>query len=156
MDGAIHRGRDDRRQESTGTNRFTRLVADDYVRLTDCARAKGRTITAIARTAIREYLQRYEDQQESERESKYAAQVQASTNRTCSLLAKVAIDVRAMYRFLGDVEDMHAQIEQCRAMAIHEISRRLTPDERTVLDGIPPRCWSRRTVQRVYQAVSDI
>ncbi len=115
---------------------YTRLVADDYVRLTDCARAKGLTITAIARTAIREYLQRYEDRQESDRESKYAVQVQASTNRICSLPAKVAIDVRAMYRFLGELEDMQVQIEHCRAMAIHEISRRLTPGEKAVLDGM--------------------
>lgn len=119
-----------------GPTVYTRVVANDYVRLTDCARAKGRTITAIARTAIREYLQRYEDQQEADRESKYAAQVQASTNRICSLLAKVAIDVRAMYRFLGELEDMQEQIEHCRAVAIHEISRRLTPDEKTVLDGM--------------------
>lgn len=107
----------------------TRLNTEELTAFRDLASSRGLTSGQLLRVAAREYLARLKRQAGSEADSECAAQLKASTNRICALLAKVAIDVRAIYRFLGELEDMTEQIERCRAAAAHDISRALTPAE---------------------------
>lgn len=105
----------------------TRLLDCDHLRFQQMAKLHEMSETAFARQAILHYIDLVEQKQVDRIESMYVQQMRSSTNRICALLSKVAMDVRAMYFFLGEDEPEH--MEQWRNKARKLINKTLTQEE---------------------------
>ena len=114
----------------------TTLGPEDMKRFHDTAVLRGVKYVNLAREAIVFYLDHQDRQEEIVRENIYSRSVKQSTNRICAMLSKVAVDTRAIYAFLADLEGDPQRMMQCRAAAIKQISKVLTDGEREVAEGM--------------------
>jgi hypothetical protein len=105
----------------------TRLAPRDYQRLKRLAQQCKVPVTQIVRDAVLEFLARSDQAHKDEIEGVYSKQLKGSTNRICSLLAKLAIDNRAVYLFLNEIDASGELMRSCRAQACKLI--RVPPDE---------------------------
>lgn len=114
----------------------TRLCTDDLLKFRQIAAARRLTLAQLLRDAALDYLRRIEQNELNDVESIYSQQLRASTNRVCSLLAKVGIDAHATLLFLAELEDSAESVANCRARAAKKIHAALTPDEKNAADAI--------------------
>jgi hypothetical protein len=105
----------------------TRLAPDDHLRFQQLSKMQQLSETEFVRQALLYFMQHLEQGSLNEAESIYAQQIKSSTNRICALLSKVAMDVRAVYFFLG--EDEAEKMEHFRNQARKVINKTLTKDE---------------------------
>jgi hypothetical protein len=122
----------------------TTLCPDDLHRFNDMRTARGITSTELARQAIIFFLDHAHTPQSEAMEARYIQALKQSTNRICALVSKVAIDTRAVYRYLGELDGNPDHIVECRNKAVVQITRVLTDSERRAADEIskaarPPR-----------------
>jgi hypothetical protein len=102
----------------------TRLGTSDLFRFRQCATARGAHEAALLREAVLYYLDNFEQSELNRIESVYAAQLKSSTNRICAMLAKIAMDARAPYFFVG--EDDPDGIRRCREQSGQQINKALS------------------------------
>lgn len=112
---------------SNTPNIRTRLNPDDHLRFQQLCKTQDISETAFVRRALLYYMQHVEQDSLNRTESIYAQQIKSSTNRICALLSKVAMDVRAIYFFLGEDEPEH--MEQWRNKARKLINKTLSQEE---------------------------
>lgn len=110
----------------------TRLTPSHYQRLRTLSQIQRRSMSQVVRTSLIQYLEQQDHSQRADLESIYAAQLRASTNRICALLAKSALDSRAVYLFLGDLDDSGAKMRQCRDLAAKQITANPVSQEGTI------------------------
>lgn len=122
----------------------TRLHDTDHFRFQQLAKLFEVSETQFARQAILYYLDRVEQDQLDRIESDYSRQLKSSANRICALLSKIAMDVRAIYFFLG--EDEPHTMEKWRNMARKLVNKTLTQEE---LD------LAQRIAVRVHDAINE-
>ena len=114
----------------------TTLSQSDLLRFNELAGARRMKQTDLAREAIRFYLDNFQSEERSKGDAIVAHALRQSTNRICAMLSKVAIDTRAIYRFLGELEGEPERINECRAAAAKQIAQSLTAAERAVADSM--------------------
>lgn len=105
----------------------TRLLESDMSRFREFVAKQDTNEASFARQALLFYMDALDRDELNRIESVYSQQVKSSTNRICALLSKVAMDVRAIYFFLGEDEPEH--MEQWRNKARKLINRTLTQEE---------------------------
>jgi len=102
----------------------TRLLAKDMTRFQEVAKKQGLTGSQLLRTIVVDYLDRVDREEYSERlaeaEGLYAKQLKASTERICSLMAKIGIEVHGVVEFLAMVDGG----EEAMAAALSKSSKR--------------------------------
>lgn len=114
----------------------TRLTYDDLSQFRELAAGSGLPVSTFLRQIVLDYLERRKQEQVNEVESIYAQQLRGSTNRICSLMAKVAIDAHAILLFLAEIEDSEARAAQCREIAARKIRAALTPEEDRAIEAV--------------------
>ncbi|MDQ5937107.1 MAG: hypothetical protein QG574_4466 [Cyanobacteriota bacterium erpe_2018_sw_21hr_WHONDRS-SW48-000092_B_bin.40] len=107
----------------------TRLLATDTARFQGIAERKGVTGSQLLREIIVDYLEREDRESYAERlaeaESKYAKQLKASTERICSLMAKIGIEVHAVVEFLAMVDGGEAAMAEALSKSSKRIEKGL-------------------------------
>jgi hypothetical protein len=116
----------------------TRLAREDRRKFERIASEKGMKLSELMREAALAYIERYEAEEPegSKKESVYAQQLKASTNRICALVSKMAIDAHATLLFLSNLEQDAKLAAECRAQAINKIRQQLTAEEKQVFESI--------------------
>jgi hypothetical protein len=114
----------------------TSLAADDLKRFHEMSTARGIKAADLARIAIVFYLEHVNTPQGELMEARYVQAVKQAANRICAMLSKVAIDTRAIYRYLGELEGDPQRMLDCRNLAVQQITRVLTDSERRMADSI--------------------
>lgn len=116
----------------------TRLTESDLDRFRTYSRLRGLPPSELARRAIVAFLDAEEQNEQLARELIWVRHVKSSTTRICALLSKVAIDVRAIYFFLCDLDGPEStrKMRRIRAAALEQISRVLTDAEKAVSEEL--------------------
>lgn len=116
----------------------TRLSDADTQRFRLYADAHHMQPSEMAREAIIFFMDFHDHKLQVRQERTLSEQLQASTNRICALLAKVAIDVRAIYLCLAELDgiDSRNRMAGYRQAALKQISRVLTEAEKRVSEEL--------------------
>jgi hypothetical protein len=126
-----------RQKRFRGDQIVTTLTSSDYVRFSQVCQSRQISLSTLAREAIVAYLDRMQSAETEEVEAEYVRTMKSCTNRICAMISKVAIDTRAIFRFLGDLEDEGPdRMLECRAAAARQISQALTASERAVAESM--------------------
>lgn len=112
----------------------TRVLPADEERFDQMARDLNLSRASLLREAMLYYMDAFEQGQLNQIEKVYAEQLAKSTNRICSLLAKMGVDVRTIYRVLAT--DAAETFEEQRSLASKQIVSALTPEEKAAMDAM--------------------
>ena len=96
--------------------------------------ASNFTAADWVREACLEKLDRESREETAEVEGIFAKTLWRAINRVCSMLAKIAIDVHAIYLFLAKVD--RAQMDDSTNIARKYLGQKLTPDETKIADNM--------------------
>jgi hypothetical protein len=110
----------------------TRLSTADRLRIRQIADARAISEAQLMREIINDYLHRL-DQNDLERVGKdFTSKFDSVINRLCSLLARIAIDSRAVFNVMSTITD-ETEIQACRNAAIRDTQRKLERDHWTLV-----------------------
>jgi hypothetical protein len=115
----------------------THLTNDDLMEFKRLAHVTGVTETQLAREAILAFLDSHKQGSVTRAESLHSQEVRVAANRICALLAKVAMDTRAVYWYISDGDQV--SIEKLRRQAGQYISKALAPEEGEVARSMSQR-----------------
>lgn len=96
----------------------------------------GKSMSQVMREALVDYLQRADASALKEHDDQLFSELRKCTNRICSLLAKLGIDVSVMSSFMYRGLNEHAQeiYKDSYTTAVKRLKSRLTPDEMQIRD----------------------
>jgi hypothetical protein len=110
----------------------TRLSTGDRLRIRQIADARAVSEAQLVREMIIDYLHRV-DQNDLERVGKdFTSKFDSVVNRLCSLLARIAIDSRAVFNLMGTMAD-EIDIQESRNAAIRDTQKKLERDHWTLV-----------------------
>jgi phenylalanyl-tRNA synthetase beta subunit len=113
------------------------------------------TTSELARIAILDYLERAKCPHADALANDVLAEMRTIGHRMIAFSSKIAIDVRALYRFFGDTdEETVEQMTMYRTKAIAQISKVLHPREIQMSEQMS-RLARRRTATEELQAADD-
>lgn len=128
------------RRKSRHTTFYTALDVNSAEKLQAMAMSNGQTYSEFLRMAVLDYMKRVEEQKQTaeDREPILAEQLRKSTNRICSLLAKTAIDVNMVARYIWETADDEGRelYEQCQVKAIKRVRQQSTAAEKQIAEGL--------------------
>ena len=104
------------------------------------ARKNNVTKSQFIRWAVLNYIKHQEKSEASaeQRELQLADQLKKATNRICALLAKAAIDVNSVARYIYETVDDEGKyvFHECHEKAVKRVQQRLSKGEQMVVDGL--------------------
>jgi hypothetical protein len=115
----------------------THLTDADLIEFKSLARVTGVSESQLAREAILAFLDANRQGRSARIESAHAQEVKTATNRICAMLAKLAMDTRAVYWYVSDGD--RQTIDKLRQQAGQFISKALVPEEAEVAQRMLPR-----------------
>lgn len=118
---------------------YVGLASEDRKRLAEIAKAQGKTKTDVARKAIIEYLDRVENRDAAEDESKVATAIKRMENRIAGLMARSAIDIGTIYQVLwlrSDPAKRKELFDKSRAFSIQRLNKKLEAEEVQIKERI--------------------
>lgn len=98
----------------------------------------GKAQSQVFCEALVDYLQRVDGGMAQAREDEVIAELKKCTNRTCSMLARLGIDVSVMSSFMyeGLNDEGKKQYSEAYRKGVRRIRAKLTPDENEVRDQL--------------------
>jgi len=128
------------KQNREATTLYTSFDSATADKLQSMAKARGQTNAEFVRAAVLDYMKRLEKASQSaeQRELALAEQLKKSTERICSLLAKTAIDINLVARYIWETADDDGQemYTECHQKAIKRVRQKPTRDEDDIAKGI--------------------
>lgn len=114
----------------------TRLDRESMQKFRKVVQRSGKTTTEFAREAILFYLDYLENEGDRERDSSYKDDLRRSTNRICSLLAKVALDTATLAHFIhATMDDVGKdQFKEAYQNAVKRVKSRISRTEREIVE----------------------
>lgn len=98
----------------------------------------GKSSTQIAREAILFYLQYQQNPELISTEKTYREDLKKSTNRMCSLLAKIALDLSTLSHFMFEsMDDLGKEtFKESYQNAVKRVKARVNKVEKEILDSL--------------------
>jgi hypothetical protein len=114
----------------------TRLDRESMRKFKKLVEKSGKTTTEIARDAILFYMEHLETEDSREKESTYKDDLKKSTNRICSLLAKVALDTATLAHFMHSTMDDVGkdQFKEAYQNAVKRVKARISRTEKEIVE----------------------
>jgi len=114
----------------------TRLDKESQEKYRKLVQKSGKTSTEVAREAILFYLEYQENADGRDLESTYRDDLKKSTNRICSLLAKVALDTATLAHFMHSTMDEVGkdQFKEAYQSAVKRVKARISKTEREIVE----------------------
>ena len=114
----------------------TRLDKESQEKYRKLVLKSGKSSTEVAREAILFYIENQERADSKEFETTYRDDLKKSTNRICSLLAKVALDTATLAHFMhSTVDDLGKdQFKEAYQSAVKRVKSRISRTEREIVE----------------------
>lgn len=116
----------------------TRLDKENYARFINLALKERSTKTQLVRDALLFYMKNKDVRKTEESESKFMEALRKSTNRTCALLAKLAIDTSTLAHFMHSNMDEYGkeQFKEAHQNAVKRVKARVNKIESEIAQGL--------------------
>lgn len=114
----------------------TRLDRESMQKFRKLVERSGKTSTEFAREALLFYMDHLEREESREMEATYRDDLKKSTNRICSLLAKVALDTATLAHFMHSTMDEVGkdQFKEAYQSAVKRVKARISKTEREIVE----------------------
>lgn len=115
-----------------------RLDRDNYTRFVSLAAKERCTKTQLVRDALLFFLKNRDLKKSEESDSRYIEALKKSTNRICSLLAKLALDTSTLAHFMHANMDEYGkeQFKEAHLNAIKRVKARVNRIEAEIAQGL--------------------
>ena len=117
----------------------TKLAQADSNRVTELARAEGKTKSEVVREAVLWYLEHKEELANRDRETQIAREIKAMTDRVCGMLARQGAALGTLYELTWmslPNEDAKEQFRAAVTTAKQKMRNRLEKDERDLAEQL--------------------
>lgn len=113
----------------------TRLDKESQQKYRKLVEKSGKSSTEVAREAILFYMEFQERGEAKELESNYKDDLRKSTNRICSLLAKVALDTATLAHFMhASMDDVGKDMfKEAYSNAVKRVKARISRTEKEII-----------------------
>lgn len=114
----------------------TRLDKESQEKYRKLVLKSGKTSTEVAREAILFYIENHDRLDSQEFENTYRDDLRKSTNRICSLLAKVALDTATLAHFMHQTMDDVGkdQFKEAYNNAVKRVKARISRTEKEIIE----------------------
>ncbi|MBX9568650.1 MAG: hypothetical protein K2X77_07120 [Candidatus Obscuribacterales bacterium] len=114
----------------------TRLDKESQEKYRKLVLKSGKTSTEVAREAILFYIENHDRLDSKEFENTYRDDLKKSTNRICSLLAKVALDTATLAHFMHSTMDDVGkdQFKEAYSNAVKRVKARISKAEKEIVE----------------------
>lgn len=114
----------------------TRLDKESQEKYRKLVLKSGKTSTEVAREAILFYIENHDRLDSKEFENTYRDDLKKSTNRICSLLAKVALDTATLAHFMHSTMDDVGkdQFKEAYSNAVKRVKTRISKAEKEIVE----------------------
>lgn len=122
------------------TSCFVSFDMETHKKVEAMARMRELNKSEFIRRAVIDFIKRNEQSEAAaqQRELEIAEQLKKSTNRICSLLAKTAIDINSVARYIWETVDDDGKnlYEDCHEKAVRRVKQRVSRAEQEIIEAM--------------------